>query len=86
MTDLTYHTLGLFTMFMHHTEAGKDAWREIAAKSEGTGQVLTMHLQSAIQQLRDAGYSVSKSKPSEPIDWNDPLLNDLLDDLTETEH
>lgn len=77
MNDLTYRTLGLFTMFIPHTPAGEDAWREIASKSEGTGKVFTMHLNYCLKQLRAEWYQVSKAGKPEPIDWNDPLLNDI---------
>lgn len=69
MIDLTYHNRGLFTLFIPESKAGEDAWRQIAQHTDGTGKVLTMHLQSVLSQLRLAGYKVRKGKaPSCSID------------------
>lgn len=62
-TDLTYSTLGLFTLFIPETKAGEDAWRQIAAVTDGTGKILTAHLPSILQQLRITGYTVRKARP-----------------------
>jgi len=61
--DLEYLKEGLFTSFFPLTKEGEEAWREIAAQTEGTGKVFTRHLPAALSQLRKAGFSVSKSKP-----------------------
>ena len=61
--DLVYSASGMFTVFFANTLAGEDAWRSIAAQNEGTGKILTIHLQSTLRQLRAARYSVHKSKP-----------------------
>lgn len=73
--DLNYHTDGLFTMFYANTPAGADAWNAIAAQTEGTGQILTSHLQDTLRQLRAAGYSVRKQS-AEKVDA-DALLAEL---------
>jgi len=62
MADLTYSTSGLFTMFFPETPAGKDAWCEM--ESQGGTKIFTIHLPQVLQQLRAAGYSVVKAKPS----------------------
>jgi hypothetical protein len=81
MTDLTYCTKGNFASFMPRSPDGEDAWRKIAAKTEGTGNVYTPHLASTLQQLRAAGYSVHKAKASDlsKVNLDDALLADLLD-------
>lgn len=62
MTDLETHDEGLFTCFLPNTEAGRAAWRVLAA-DDGSGKVLTIHAESVIRQLRQAGYSVGRRKP-----------------------
>ena len=64
MNDLTYTIEGLFTSFIPTSKEGEDAWRQLATQTQGTGKVLTVHLQSTLSQLRKAGYKVRKSKPS----------------------
>lgn len=61
MTDLETHDDGLFTCFLPNTEAGRAAWRVLAA-DDGSGKVLTIHAASVIRQLRQAGYSVGRRK------------------------
>lgn len=61
MTDLETIDDGLFTSFFPNTQAGRAAWRVLAA-DDGSGKVLTIHAGSVIQQLRQAGYSVSRRK------------------------
>jgi hypothetical protein len=62
--DLTYLQQGMFTLLMPETDAGRVAWDEIARHTDGTGKVLTIHLKSALAQLRAAGYTVHKAKPN----------------------
>lgn len=59
--DLSYRHLGLFTSFLANTPAGENAWREIAAKTDGTGKVLSIHAEDTIRQLRGAGYAVAEA-------------------------
>ncbi len=59
MTDLETHDDGLFTCFLPNTEAGRDAWRVLAA-NDGSAKVLTIHAENVIRQLRQAGYSVGR--------------------------
>lgn len=63
MTDLTYHDNGLFTAFIPQTSSGENAWYQLAKATEGTGKVLSIHAKQTIQQLRAAGYGVTKAKP-----------------------
>ena len=62
MNDLEYIDHGLFTSFIPVSKAGELAFNQIAAYTEGTGKVLSIHKQSTIQQLRQAGYKVWKAK------------------------
>lgn len=61
--DLTYLTTGMFTRFFPETEAGKAAWLTMATQ-EGVAAVLACHTENVLRQLRKAGYSVAKAKPS----------------------
>lgn len=66
--DLNYFDRGMFTTFIPNTPAGENAWR-VMAEETGNAVVLSMHSKSVISQLRRAGYSVAKAKPShESID------------------
>jgi len=60
--DLIYMKQGLFTAFVPESKAGEDAWRELAAQTDGTGKVFTHHLKSVIFQLRKAGYTVLRAE------------------------
>lgn len=62
MSDLTYKEMGLFTLFLPESPKGEIAWKTIAAHTDGTGKVFTVHAKSTIMQLRAAGYSVIKAK------------------------
>lgn len=62
--DLEYSSDGLFTTFLPNTHAGEQAWRELAAQTEGTGKVFQHHTESTVEQLRKAGYTVAKTKRS----------------------
>jgi hypothetical protein len=60
MDDLSYRKCdSFFTQFYANTAAGVIAWRQIAKHTDGTGRVLNSHVKSTLQQLRNAGYSVS---------------------------
>jgi macrodomain Ter protein organizer (MatP/YcbG family) len=56
--DLEYIVWDLLTAFYPVSKAGEVAWAKIAAKTDGTGRVLTCHLSDTIAQLTQAGYSV----------------------------
>ena len=64
MTDLVYLKSGMFATFIPNTSAGEDAWRSIAAQTDGTGKVLMSQLKSTLSQLRGAGYSVRQTNPA----------------------
>lgn len=67
--DLTYRRSDdLFTLFLPNTPHGENAWRELAAQTDGTGKVLTIHVEETIRQLRAAGYSVSKESAAPSMD------------------
>lgn len=81
--DLTYREADGFTVFVPETDAGKEAWNEMANDTDGTGKVLTIHAKSTIAQLRAAGYVVEKSKNTASMD--DILSDDLLSQLDATD-
>jgi hypothetical protein len=60
--DLEYINTGMFTRFVPNTSAGEDAWRVMAA-SDGSGAMLSIHLDNVLRQIRKAGLSVGKAKP-----------------------
>lgn len=68
--DISYRAVDdMFTAFYPNTPAGQEAWKEIAAESEGTGKVFTQQAEGVIAQLREAGYSVAEAElPAESAD------------------
>lgn len=62
MYDLEYIDHGMFTSFLPTSKAGEVAFNQMAEYTDGTGKVLSIHKQSTIQQLRQAGYRVEKAK------------------------
>lgn len=66
--DLTYLKQGLFTAFVPQSKAGEDAWREIAAHTDGTGKVFTAQLSSFLREIRKAGYSVKQQKKRSSVE------------------
>lgn len=62
MNDIEYIDHGMFTSFLPTSKAGEVAFNQMATYTEGTGKVLTIHKQSTILQLRQAGYKVGKAK------------------------
>ena len=62
MKDLTYTSDNMFTMFYANTASGMIAWN--AMELHSSSKILNMHLSSTIYQLKKAGYSVGKEKPS----------------------
>ncbi|WP_186083661.1 hypothetical protein [Burkholderia gladioli] len=74
--DLSYRASDdMFTMFYANTPAGEEAWRELAAQTEGTGKVLTQHVDDTVRQLREAGYTVEAG--TLPTESADELLAQL---------
>lgn len=64
MYDLNYTQDEMFTRFLANTPAGEDAWRVIAAGCDGVAAVFNHQAAGTLAQLRRAGYSVGKAKPS----------------------
>lgn len=62
-TDIFYKDEGLFTSFIPESDAGISLWKQLAEHTDGTGKVFTIHAESTIKQMRDAGYTVRKHKP-----------------------
>jgi hypothetical protein len=83
-TDLTYLKQGMFTAFIPESQEGKDAWREIAKQTEGTGKVLTVQLPAVLSQLRKAGYTVKQAekKSAETIRAEMAEIFKQLDQIT----
>ena len=79
MNDLEYIDHGMFTSFIPVSKEGEVAFNEMAAYTEGTGKVLSIHKQSTIQQLRQAGYKVGKAKKQEKVtaEQVDEMLREL---------
>jgi len=61
MTDMEWHDQGLFTAFIPVSKAGEIAWQAMA---DDSGKVFSVHRQAVIAQLRQAGYTVRKGKPT----------------------
>ena len=77
--DLTYLTEGLFTSFFPCTPDGEQVWRAIAAHSNGSGKVFTVHLASTLRQLRAAGFTVSKENSLRDSILDDELFSELFE-------
>ncbi len=58
--DLSWRDDGLFTLFLANTTPGEDAWRVLAAQTDGTGKVFTHHADDVIRQLQAQGYTVAR--------------------------
>lgn len=78
--DLEYTMQGMFTFFTPITDAGVSLWNELAAQTDGTGKVLTAHLDATLAQMRKAGYSVRKAAV---VKMSKEHLNDLYKELEE---
>lgn len=78
MLDLTYRKTGLFVRFIPNTSAGETAWREMAKQNGGVATVFSIHADSVIKQLRDAGYSVGVAPKAKPLTDADYALLDSL--------
>ncbi len=63
-TDLTYRRDEMFTRFYANTEAGADAWNQMAKEMDGVAAVLNFEARRVIAQLRRAGYTVGKEPKS----------------------
>ena len=61
MNDLEYIDHGMFTSFIPVSEAGEVAFNQMAEYTRAW-KVLSIHKQSTILQLRQAGYKVGKAK------------------------
>lgn len=79
MHDIEYIDHGMFTSFIPVSKAGEVAFNQMAAHTEGTGKVLSIHKQSTIQQLRQAGYKVGKVKQPGKVtaEQADDMLREL---------
>ena len=79
MSDLEYIDQGLFTAFIPVSKAGEVAFNQMAEYTDGTGKVLSIHKQGTIQQLRQAGYKVSKAKKTGKVtaEQADEMLREL---------
>ena len=79
MNDLEYIDQGLFTAFLPVSKAGEVAFNQMAEYTDGTGKVLSIHKQSTILQLRQAGYKVGKAKLSGKVtaEQADEMLREL---------
>lgn len=75
-TDLEYIEDGMFIRFVANTKAGECAYNEMATKCGGLAAVLTVYKNNTLYQLRAAGYSVKKAKPSKMS------VEDILKELT----
>lgn len=72
--DLSWRDDGLFTLFLPNTKAGEDAWRVLAAHTEGTGKVFSHHAGDVIRQLHAAGYTIGRL----PVHRASPAEDDAL--------
>ena len=79
MSDLEYIDHGLFTAFIPVSKAGEVVFNQMAEYTEGTGKVLSIHKQSTILQLRQAGYKVSKAKKTGKVtaEQADEMIREL---------
>lgn len=79
MNDIEYINQGLFCAFIPVTKTGETAFNQMAVQTDGTGKVLTIHLQSTIKQLRQAGYKVGKAKKQQKLtgEQADDMLREL---------
>lgn len=67
--DLTYMRVGLFVCFFAESDAGAQAWEELARHSDGTAKFWPRQLPGILAQLRFAGLRVAKAeKPRELTD------------------
>jgi len=60
--DLTYMRTGLFVCFFAESDAGAQAWEELARQSDGTAKFWPRQLPGILAQLRNAGLRVAKAK------------------------
>ena len=79
-TDLTFIDDCIFTTFLPETKAGEFAWKEAASKNGGVFKILKIHKESAIYQLKKAGYTVTKAKKSK-LNLSDIFDDELLENL-----
>jgi hypothetical protein len=76
--DLTYRTAGFFTHFYPETTAGRTAWDVIRkeGRAHDDARIFTLFLSDTLQQIRAAGYTVTKAQPVTMTD--DELLAQLI--------
>ena len=69
----------MFTAVLPVSKAGEVAFNQMAEYTDGTGKVLSIHKQSTIQQLRQAGYKVGKAKKPGKVtaEQADEMLREL---------
>ena len=77
--DLHYTKSTMFIMFVPQTKAGEEAWKAIAAQTDGTGKIFPKQLESTLAQLRKAGYTVRKAPKMTEADYQ--KVYDDLDEL-----
>lgn len=76
LPDVSYRTDGIFTTFFPNTTDGENIFRAMAADTEGTGKVLSIHAPAVIQQIKEAGYTIEQSEQN-AVD-TDELYNELF--------
>jgi len=75
--DITYCQSGEFVSFFPKTQQGHQAWNELAAYTDGTGNFLPHEVKAVCDQLRRAGYRVRKTSPQHSSRGDDLLLQQL---------
>lgn len=79
MKDIVYIDQGLFTAFIPQTTAGEAVFNAMAADTQGTGKVLSVHAKAVIQQIKAQGYTVGKAPKLKALtaDQADEMLKEL---------
>lgn len=77
--DITWLDEGLFTCFIPNTDAGAVPYRQMI-EEDGSPKVLSIHRNRVIAQLRRAGYTVAKARKPKPLNADDLLLLDQLNE------
>ncbi len=79
MQDFTYtQTTKSMVTFLPNTPQGEQAWREIATQNNGHMNFFNFEKQNVINQLKRAGYTVAKAKPSKiTVDEIFKLMDEL---------
>jgi len=66
-TDIEYITDGFWVSLMPVTQSGHDAWLHILGIT-GSSKIQASHFPSVKKQLKDAGYTIRKSRPTQKTD------------------